>query len=69
MFVKFKGTRINIRNVAYYAVSDKTLIIASNSKGVKIEFYYDNNEEALKDLKQLDDILERGLHFISPIKP
>ena len=68
MFIIIKGIRFNINNIIEYRKEGNQSIHIDDVKYWR-NIKFDTEEERDKELKRIDDLLEKGLYFVSENRP
>jgi hypothetical protein len=68
MFIIIKGIRFNINNIIEYRKEGNQSIHINDVKYWQ-NIKFDTEEERDKELKRIDDLLEKGLYFVSENRP
>jgi hypothetical protein len=68
MFIIIKGIRFNINNIIEYRKEGNQSIHINDVKYWQ-NIKFDTEEERDKELKRIDNLLEKGLYFVSENRP
>jgi hypothetical protein len=68
MFIIIKGIRFNINNIIEYRKEGNQSIHINDVKYWQ-NIKFDTEEERDEELKRIDNLLEKGLYFVSENRP